>query len=118
MKQSQAEALSIALNSMMNEKGATGFKLMRNKRMIDDELAEYYKFKNDLFIKYADGEDFIDPNSEKGKEFIKEFKPIADIEVNFNFRKLTEDELAQSTLTASQMAILWEWMVEDGKNQS
>ena len=118
MKQSQAEALSIALNLMMNEKGAVGFKLMRNKRMIDDELAEYYKFKNDLFVKYADGQNFIDPNSDKGKEFIKEFQPIADIEVNFNFRKLTEDELAQSTLTASQMAILWEWMVEDGKNQS
>ena len=116
MTQSQAEALSIALSSMMNEKGATGFKLMRNKRMIDDELKDYYKFKNDLFLKYADGENFIDPNSEKGKEFIKEFQPIADLEVSFDFRKLTEDELAQSTLTASQMAILWEWMVEDGKD--
>ena len=116
MKQLQAEILSVHLNSMMNEKGIVGYKLMRNKRMIDDELLEYYHFKNELFKKYGDGKEFIDPNTENGKKFIEEFQPIADIEVNFDFRKLTEDELAQSTLTASQMAILWEWMVEDGKN--
>lgn len=113
MKQAQAELLSIALNDMMNEKGSVGLKLMRNKRMIDDELKEYYQFKNNLFDKYADGGNFIDPNTEKGKEYIKEFQPIADLEVNFDFRKITEDELAQSSLTASQMAIIWDYMVEE-----
>lgn len=113
MKQSQAELLSIALNSMMNEKGSIGLKLMRNKRMIDDELQEYYQFKAELFNKYGDGKDFIEPNTENGKKYIEEFQPIADMEVNFDFRKITEEELANSTLTAQQMAVIWESMVND-----
>lgn len=116
MKQSQAEILSVSLNSMMNEKGSLGFKLMRNKRMIDDELQDYYKFKNSLFEKYGNGENFIDPNTENGKKFLEEFQPIADMEVGFDFRMITEDELAQSTLTAQQMQVIWEWMVEYGKD--
>ena len=116
MKQSQAEILSFNLNSMMNEKGSIGFKLMRNKRMIDDELQEYYQFKEELFKKYADGKDVINPNTENGKAFLQEFQPIADLEVNFDFRKITEEELAQSGLTASQMAVIWDWMVDDGNS--
>ena len=115
MKQSQAEILSFNLNSMMNEKGSIGLKLMRNKRMIDDELQEYYQFKEELFKKYADGKDVINPTTENGKAFLQEFQPIADLEVNFDFRKISEEELAQSGLTASQMAIIWESMV-DGNN--
>ena len=116
MKQSQAEILSFNLNSMMNEKGSIGFKLMRNKRMIDDELQEYYQFKEELFKKYADGKDVINPTTENGKAYLKEFQPIADLEVNFDFREITEDELAQSNLTANQMAVIWEWMVDDGNS--
>ena len=112
MKQSQAETLSIMFNSMMNEKGSVGLKIMRNKRMIDEELKEYYQFKNELFQKYADGKDFIEPNTEKGQEYLKEFQPIADMEVDFDFKKITEEELANSNLTANQMAVIWEWMVD------
>ena len=116
MKQSQAEILSINLNEMMNERGAIGLKLMRNKRMIDDELQEYYQFKEELFKKYGEGKKFIDPESENGKLFLEEVMPIAEMEVNFDFRKITEDELAQSNLTANQMAVIWEWMVDDGNS--
>ena len=112
MKQSQAELLSVAINSMMNEKGSVGLKLMRNKRMIDDELQEYYQFKEELFKKYGDGKDIIDPNSENGQAYLKEMQPIADMEVNFDFREITEEELAHSNLTANQMAVIWEYMVD------
>lgn len=117
MKTSQAKLLSQALNTMMNEKGIVGLKLMRNKRMIDDELKEFYQLEAELFQKYGeekDGDLVIQKDSENYEKFLKEVEPLYDNEVNFNFRKLTEDELAQSTLTASQMQILWEWMVNDG----
>ena len=43
---------------------------------------------------------------------MKEAKPLEDQEVNFDFRKITEEELAESGLTARQMAMIWDWMVE------
>ena len=117
MKTSQAKNLSLALNTMMDQKGIVGLKLMRNKRMIDDELKEYYELEAELFRKYGeekDGDLIISKDSENYKKFLEEIEPLNNNEVSFDFRKLAEDELAQSTLTASQMAILWEWMVENG----
>ena len=115
MKQSQAEILSLSLNSMMNEKGSVGLKIMRNKRMIDEELKEYYKLEADLFRKYGeekDGQLVIAKDSENYPLFIKEIEPLNNEEVSFEFRKITEEELANSNLTANQMAVIWEWMVE------
>lgn len=114
MKQSQAELLSIALNSLMEEKGIVGLKLARNKRMIDDELKEYYEFKQELFKKYGeerDGQLMISKDSKNIDQFLAELKPLDEQEVDFDFRKITEDELAGSNLTARQMASIWE-MVE------
>lgn len=116
MKTSQAESLSIALNSLMEEKGIVGLKLARNKRMIDDELKEYYEFKQELFKKYGeekDGNLVIAKDSENYPLFMKEIEPLENQEVNFDFRKISEDELAGSTLTARQMNAIWEWMVDD-----
>ena len=115
MKQSQAKLLSLSLNSMMEEKGIVGLKLMRNKRMIDDELKEYYEFEAELFKKYGEekeGQLVISKDSENYKKFLEEIAPLNDAEVNFEFRKLTEEELAQSNLTANQMAVIWEYMVD------
>ena len=115
MKQSQAKLLSLSLNTMMEEKGVVGLKLMRNKRMIDDELKEYYEFEAELFRKYGeekDGQLIISKDSENYQEFLKEIEPLNNQEVTFDFRKITEDELAQSNLTANQMAVIWEYMVD------
>lgn len=115
MKQSQAELLSIALNSLMEEKGIVGLKLARNKRMIDDELKEYYEFKQELFKKYGEekeGNLVISKDSENYPLFLKEIEPLDNQEVNFDFRKITEDELAQSNLSARQMSLIWDWMVD------
>lgn len=115
MKLSQAEQLSIALNTMMEEKGTIALKLMRNKRMIDEELKEYYKLEADLFRKYGeekDGQLVIQKDSENYPLFLKEIEPLNNEEVSFEFRKITEEELANSNLTANQMAVIWEWMVD------
>lgn len=114
MNYSQAELLSIALDSLMDEKGVVGLKLARNKRMIDDELKEYYRFKQELFRKYGEEKDGqLIVQGENYSLFIEEMKPLDETEVNFNFRKITEEELARSNLTARQMAVIWEWMVEE-----
>lgn len=115
MKISQAVKLSMALNTMMEEKGVVGLKLMRNKRMIDDELKEYYQLEADLFRKYGeekDGQLVINKESENYKKFLEEIEPLNNEEVTFNFRLITEEELEHSNLTANQMAVIWEWMVE------
>ena len=115
MKISQAKQLSIALNTMMEEKGTIALKLMRNKRMIDEELKEYYKLEADLFRKYGeekDGQLVIAKDSENYPLFLKEIEPLNNEEVSFDFRKITEEELANSNLTANQMAVIWEWMVD------
>ena len=100
---------------MMNERGSVGLKLMRNKRMIDDELKEYYEFEAELFRKYGeekDGQIVIAKDSENYKKFLEEITPLNDEEVEFNFRKITEDELANSGLTAEQMGVIWDYMIE------
>ena len=115
MKISQAKQLSIALNTMMEEKGTIALKLMRNKRMIDEELKEYYALEESLFRKYGeekDGQLVIAKDSENYPLFLKEIEPLNNEEVSFEFRKITEEDLAYSNLTANQMAVIWEWMVE------
>lgn len=115
MKTSEAELLGIALETMMDTKGVVGLKIARNHRMIADELKEYYEFKQELFKKYGevkDGQLVISKDSENYPLFAKEMKPLEDQEVSFDFRKITEEELAGSQLTARQMATIWDYMVE------
>lgn len=111
MNYSQAEILAINLSTMLETKGVVGFKIARNLRMINDELREYYEYKQELFKKYGeevDGNLVINKDSENYPLFISEIKQIAETEVNFDFRKITEDELIDSNLTAKQMAQIWE----------
>ena len=111
MKISQAEKLKLALETMLDTKGVVGFKIARNLRMINDELQEYYQFKQELFKKYGelkDGFYSIEKGTPAFDEFMKEFTPLAEQEINFDFRMLKEDELVDSGLSAGQMAQIWE----------
>lgn len=115
MKTFEAEMLGISLETMMDTKGIVGLKIARNHRMIEDELKEYYQFKQELFKKYGeekDGQLVISKDSENYPLFISELKPLEEQELNFSFRMIKEDELADSGLTARQMAMIWDWMVE------
>ena len=114
MKLSQADTLLNILSTMLETKGIVGFKIARNYRMIEDELKEYIQKKQELFMKYGnevEGKLIIEKDSENYPLFLQEIKPYEEQEVEFNFRKITEEELAQSELTAAQMLLLGE-MVE------
>jgi len=110
MKYSQAEQLGIAMVSLLDTKGSCGLKIARNLRMIQDELKEYYQRKEELFKKYGeekDGQLIVDKSSPYFEEFTKELNEL-DLDVEFNFRKITENELVDSGLTARQMSLIWE----------
>lgn len=114
MKISQAETLAVSLSTMLDVKGVVGYKIARNLRMINEELKDYYEQKQKLFEKYGtekDGQMVIERDTEEFKKFMEEFSPVMDQEVNFDFRKITEDELIGSGLSAKQMAMIWD-MVE------
>lgn len=110
MKYSQAEQLGIAMYSLLETKGSCGLKIARNLRMIQDELKEYYQRKEELFKKYGeekDGQLIVEKTSPNFEEFMKQLNEL-DLDVEFPFRKITEQELIDSGLSAKQMAIIWE----------
>lgn len=112
----EAENLALSLSTMLDTKGIVGLKIARNLRMINDELREYYEYKQELFKKYGeekDGNLIINKESENFPLFLKEVIPLEMQEVEFNFRKITENELAESGLTAGQMNAIWDYMVEE-----
>ena len=116
MKISQAEALAVSLSTMLDTKGVVGYKIARNLRMINEELKDYYEQKQRLFEKYGkekDGQMVIERDTDEFKKFMEEFSPVMDQEVNFDFRKIKEDELIESGLSAKQMALIWEIVDED-----
>lgn len=111
MKISQAESLALSLSTMLDTKGVVGYKIARNLRMINEELRDYYEQKQKLFEKYGtekDGQMVIERDTDEFKKFMEEFSPVMDQEVNFDFRKITEEELIDSGLSAKQMALIWE----------
>ena len=115
MTNQQAEKLLNDLSTMLDVKGITGFKIARNMRMIQDELKEYVQFKEGLFRKYGeekDGQLFVNKDNPNIVEFLAELEKLNQQEVHFDFRKITEEELAESGLTAGQMALIWEWLVD------
>lgn len=110
MKSTQAETLALSLSLLGEVKGSAGLKIARNLRMINEELKEFYQFKQELFQKYGeekDGQLIIQKDSPNYPLFLNELAKI-DHEVNFDFRKLTDEELVESGLTANQMALIWE----------
>lgn len=121
MTNQQADALLLSLSTMLDVKGIAGFKIARNMRMIQEELKEYIQYKTELFKKYGeekDGQLIVDKSSPLFEEFSQKLNDLNKQEVSFDFRKITEDELAESGLTAGQMAMIWEWMVDEHQSDS
>lgn len=111
----QLEQLGYELRKMKGIKGVVGLTIARNLRMIDDELKEYYEVKNQLFQKYGETQGdqmIINKMSDNYPKFIEEIAPYESQEVNLDFRKVSEDDLSKSELTAEQMYILLDFMVE------
>ena len=115
MKIKQADEMQFVLNRMLQIKGIVGFKIARNLRMINDELKEYNEVKQSLFEKYGtekDGNLVIDKFSDNYTNFLKEIAPYEEQDVNFDFKRITEDEFMASDLTAEQVLILTEYFGE------
>ena len=112
MKIKQAEIIKTVLETMLDTKGIVGYKIARNLRMINEELIEYENVKRELFRKYGREENnqlIIDRDSENYPLFLGELKPYQEQEVEFDFRTFTEEELAESGLSANQMMFIMEY---------
>ena len=112
MKIKQVEIIKSVLETMLDTKGIVGYKIARNLRMINEELIEYENVKRELFRKYGREENnqlIIDRDSENYPLFLGELKPYQEQEVEFDFKKITEEELAESGLSANQMMFLMEY---------
>lgn len=115
MKIKQADELAMILSQMLQVKGIVGYKIARNFRMLNEELKEYNEVKQELFKKYGErqGDNLvINKDSENYSLFLDEIKPYEEQEVNFDFRKITDEELQNSDLTAEQILILCEYFEE------
>ena len=112
MKQVDAERLMVCLYDMTDVKGVAGVKLARNLRMLSEELKEYLLYKQEMFKKYGtedeNGQWKIQTNTENYFNYLKEMKSLDELEVTFDFRKINEEELANSGLTAEQILKIWE----------
>lgn len=115
MKTSQAEQILIALDCFKHIKGKVGVRIARNKRMIEEELVEFFNAKNELIKKYGEEKNGIfqvNPLSDNYRKFMEEIAPLLDEEVNFNFRTFTDDELEEcNELTSEQSEFLMRWFV-------
>ncbi len=70
------------------------FKLAKIVRVVNEELTTFDKTKNDLVKKYSkekndEGEDFITVDSPEMDEFMKEFDPLVNSEVELEFTPIT-----------------------------
>lgn len=116
MKLLQAESLALNISQILKDsRGIVGYKLARNLRMINDELKEYYELKEKLLRKYgtANGDTLmLSKDSENYPLFMEEMGKIADQEVTFKFRKITEDEIADSGLSGDQIYLISDLLEE------
>lgn len=115
MKLQQADMLLNVLTTMLQTKGIVGFKIARNYRMISDELKEYNQIKQELFQKYGteiNGQLVINKLDDNYVKFMDEMKPYDEQEVNFDFKKITEEEFENGDLTAEQILFLSDYFGE------
>lgn len=116
MKLLQAESLALNISQILKDsKGIVGYKLARNLRMINDELKEYYDVKEKLLRKYGtvDGDTLmLSKDSENYPLFMEEMGKIADQEVTFEFRKITEEEISDSGLSGDQIYLISDLLEE------
>lgn len=106
MKTLQADTIRFNLQPILKEAdGVTGFVLAYNNNLLNRELREYDEKRNELMNKYGEQTEngFVLKDNEN---FIKEISPLAEYEIEINFRKIPEEDLMNSNLKADSMAFL------------
>lgn len=100
MKILQADNIRYNLQPILRETdGVVGFLLAYNNDLINRELKVYDEKRNELINKYM-GEE------KNESKFIEEIRPLAEVEIELNFKKINEDDLIQSKLKADAVSFL------------
>lgn len=112
----EADTLMNKIQGILKEvKGISAYILAKNLRLLTTELTEFEKAKRDLLEKYGDKEEntvSINSNSEHFNEFVEEMKIYEQENIEVEFRKLTEEQIAESGLNGEQIFYLSKYMVE------
>lgn len=105
---------------MDNAKGATGYALYRNIRILSNELKDYNKVINDAIKKYGEkdksGGYIIKPDDSIAIEnFTKEIMPIANLEIDVDLYQISAHDFELpycETATPSHYAMIEEFLVK------
>ena len=93
---SKREALTKLLEAELPVKA--GFRLAKNVRLINDELIEYEKIRNDLVKKYGEEKDDtvqVKENSPEMVEFLKELEIVLDEKVDIKIKPIKLADLGE-----------------------
>lgn len=112
----KAEQLAQMLEGMLKDaKGITAYALAKNLRIIKTELQEYLDTKTKLFEQYGTREGdkiTIAKDSPNFQKFMDEISIFEKENINFEFRKLKEEDLINSGLNGEQMYLLSEYFID------
>lgn len=118
IKNIDADALLNLISKATKENtGVVGFALAKNYRLLNQELTEYYSFKQSLFQKYGkenEGVLVIEKETKEYVEYLKEISEYDNIEIDVDLMKVKEDDFKNSKLTGEEMIILMDYMLEQG----
>ena len=96
-------------------KGILGFAVSYNKKILSPIEKQFTDFKNDLIIKYHDGEDalgnYMLASEESAAKATKELMEFGKLKFELNLLTIPETLFISSDLTAKQITAL-DWMSE------
>lgn len=106
-----------ALNEISTKtKGKLAYAIAKNMRVMQNELIEYYKIKDEALRKYGtsgnDGTYQIRIDSEEFKSYVTEMKPYDDIESEVHLTMVSPEDIYELGLNGQEtMKLLF--MIED-----
>lgn len=115
------EEMASQLKPLLAHRDKVGYYAARNYRILENNLIEYTKFKEDLICQYGEQEKDAEGNliptytlsyaDENFKKFEQEIKQYADIEHTVTLMKLRYDEVIG--LLSGEEILSIDWMLED-----
>lgn len=117
-----AENILNSLSTMSSRsKGIVGYAIARNMRLLSQELTEYHKIKQELFLKYGeqkDGQLYIDKDNENFDKFVSELSKYDVLEIDVDFMQVEEKDLIESGLNGDEMFFLMQYMLKESKDDN
>lgn len=99
--------------------GKEAYAMFRNLRILQSEIQDYTKFKNELVVKYGketeEGVYSIEPNTEEYNKFLEELLPVINTALEVDVYQLDNFELPEcKTATVNDYLILEQIMAKKG----